>query len=270
MYTSSSTDDLAHVDAALVFTHGAGGTLQSDAIANFTHGFASHSRQSSILCFQGNMNLKSRVKMFNEVIASNLNFKSPRCLGGRSMGARAAVMAATENTTHLILVSYPLHTDKEIRDQVLLGLPASIKVIFVSGDRDEMCDLKRLEEVREKMNCKTWKVVVQDADHGMNVKPKAGTQEVGRKTGDVVAMWLKASDANLTEGRIIWNADAEMAQWSGWSLGGPRSNLDSQTRPSSGTTAKKPSGGKRKKDSTAIYETEEPRLTRSRKRRNVG
>ncbi len=84
-YTTKIADDLDCADAALIFTHGAGGTLQSDAIANFTHGFASHSRKSSILCFQGNMNLKSRIKMFSEVTASKSNVTIPRCLGGRSM-----------------------------------------------------------------------------------------------------------------------------------------------------------------------------------------
>ncbi|CAD6577128.1 MAG: hypothetical protein ASARMPRED_008134 [Alectoria sarmentosa] len=256
VYTTKDASDVAATDEALIFTHGAGGTLQSDAMANFTHGFASHSRQSSILCFQGNMNLKSRVKMFSEVIASDLNVKTPGCLGGRSMGARAAVMAVTKNSSHLVLVSYPLHTAKETRDQLLLDLPASIKVIFVCGDRDEMCDLERLEEVRRKMNCKTWRVVVQDADHGMNVKPKAGTQEVGRKTGDVVAMWLKASDTNSREGKIVWNADEETAQWSGWLL-----NDDAQIRPSSGIVVKRTSGGKRKGDST-VHDPE-TRLTRS-------
>ena len=266
LYSTKDAGDLARMDAALIFTHGAGGTLQSDAIANFTHGFASHSRQSSILCFQGNMNLKSRVKMFNQVIASELNVRVPRCLGGRSMGARAAVMAATENANQLVLVSYPLHTAKETRDQVLLGLPASIKVIFVVGDRDEMCDLERLEEVRKNMKCRTWRVVVQNADHGMNVKPKAGTQEVGRRIGDIVAMWLTASDLSLREGRIIWNADEETAQWSGWSIepAGPQTNGDAKT-----TTAKKTSVGKRKKQSTDGHDPNEGTFTRSKKHRKA-
>lgn len=270
IYTTKDADDLDHIEAALVFTHGAGGTLQSDAVANFAHGFASHSRQSSILCFQGNMNIKSRVKMFEEVISCDLNVKFPHCLGGRSMGARAAVMAATKDTTHLVLVSYPLHTGKETRDQILLDLPASIKVIFVSGDSDKMCDLERLEQVRNKMSCKTWRVVVQDADHGMNVKPKAGTQEVGRKTGDVVAMWLEASDVNLRESRIIWNAD-DKAQWSGWSLGdaGPRTIVDAEIKPPPGSTATKTSGKKRKNHSPDIHDLEQPRFTRSKKSRKV-
>ena len=256
VYTTKIVGDLGRTDAALVFTHGAGGTLQSDAITNFTRGFSSHSRQSSILCFQGNMNLKSRVKMFNEVIASNSLLHTPRCLGGRSMGARAAVMAAMENTTHLVLVSYPLHTARETRDQVLLDLPASIKVIFVSGDRDEMCDLERLEDVRRKMHCKTWRVVVENADHGMNVKPKAGTQGIGKKTGDVVAMWFKSSDLSLREGKVSWNPDEETAQWSGWSHGdtGPQ-------------TAKQISIGKRKRESIDVYDAEEPRTTRLTKRK---
>ena len=210
------------------------------------------------------MNLKSRVKMFNEVIASKNFSRMPLCLGGRSMGARAAVMAATEHTNQLVLVSYPLHTAKETRDQVLLDLPASIKVVFVIGNRDEMCDLERLEEVRRKMKCRTWRVVVQNADHGMNVKPKAGTLEVGRKTGVAVAMWLKASDVSLREGTICWNADKETAQWSGWSTGdaGPETSADAQP---SKPTAKETSGEKRKTRSTDVHDREDATATRSRK-----
>lgn len=268
VYTTKIAGDLARMDAALVFTHGAGGTLQSDAMANFTHGFSSHSQQSSILCFQGNMNLKSRVKMFSEVIASKSNVHTPRCLGGRSMGARAAVMAATENTTHLVLFSYPLHTAKETRDQVLLDLPASIKVIFVTGGRDDMCNLERLEEVRSKMNCKTWRIVVENADHGMNVTPKAGTREVGRKTGNIVAMWLKSQDVNLREGKIAWNTD--QVQWSGWSLGDEERQVDAPTIPSSGISAKGISSGKRKRGSDDGNDSKEPKSRLStRKKRTV-
>ena len=267
VYTTKAAGDLACVDAALVFTHGAGGNLQSEAIANFTHGFSSHSRQASILCFQGNMNLKSRVKMFSEVIASNLNVHTPSCLGGRSMGARAAVMAISESTTHLVLVSYPLHTAKETRDQVLLDLPASVKVIFVSGDRDEMCDLERLEEVRRKMKCKTWRVVVENADHGMNVKPKAGTRGVGEKTGSVVAMWLKSFDISPGDGKIVWDANEETAQWSGWFPGAQ--TIESIT-PSSGDMAKKTSGRKRRRCSIDVSDSEKPKSTKSSKRKTKG
>ena len=209
---SSQYEDHEQVTPTLIFTHGAGGTLKADAVVNFSNGFASYS-EVGIVCFQGNMNLSSRVKMFNAVM-NHLNF--PNCLGGRSMGARAAVMAATDETTHLVLVSYPLHTDKDLRDQILLELPPSVKVIFISGTKDAMCELDRLEQVRSRMKCKTWRVVVQEADHGMNLSPKSGTKDVGRKTGEVVAHWLGNADEVKREGKIEWDRDAAIAQWSGW------------------------------------------------------
>ena len=193
----------------LIFTHGAGGTLRSNAVINFANGFA---QISPIICFKGNMNLKSRTKMFTAVHEDQ---QAPQHLGGRSMGARAAVMAATDQTTHLVLVSYPLHTDKETRDQILLDLPAAMKVIFVSGDGDNMCDLQRLRNVRQKIKCKSWLVVVEGADHGMNVKPKAGAELVGRKTGEcffcplVPLYWLAGTcavcDTNFMRNRLNYD-----------------------------------------------------------------
>lgn len=67
------------------------------------------------------MNLKSRIEMFDAVISA----RGQDCfgLGGRSRDARAAVMtaaaaaqaaqvpaSASTTTTHLVLVSYPLHS----------------------------------------------------------------------------------------------------------------------------------------------------------------
>ena len=201
VYSSQYSEDHEPIMPTLIFTHGAGGTLKADAIVNFTNGFASSS-EAGMVCFQGNMNLKSRVKMFNAVI-DHLGF--PKCLGGRSMGARAAVMAATDETTNLVLISYPLHTDKDLRDQILLELPPSVKVIFISGTKDAMCDLDRLEHVRRSMKCKTWRVVVQEADHGMNLSPKSGTKDVGEKTGEVVAHWLGNADEEKRESKIEWD-----------------------------------------------------------------
>lgn len=222
-YSAANLEHLHSTSPTLIFTHGAGGTLQADAIVNFVNGFVSTPENPTILCLQGNMNLKSRVKMFTAVIDAGSTepeievTTTARCLGGRSMGARAAIMAATDETTHLVLVSYPLHTDKEVRDKILLDLLENMKVVFVSGDHDSMCDLKRLEGVRKEMRCKTWRVVVQAADHGMNVKPKAATKAMGEATGTVVADWLASCDDNLREGKVAWDAEKEIAQWSGWS-----------------------------------------------------
>lgn len=137
------------------------------------------------------------------------------------MGARAAVMAARQETTHLVLVSYPLHTPKDLRDQILLDIPEHVKVIFVTGERDEMCDLQRLEDVRGKMACRTWRVVVKGADHGMNCKPRSATEEMQRETGRVVAGWLDGDGAeeDKREGRTAWDGEGGVVRWSGWADG---------------------------------------------------
>ena len=194
----------------LIFTHGAGGTLASAGIANFSVGFSS---SLPLLCFQGNMNLKSRVKMFSSVIEEQ---QFARSLGGRSMGARAAVMATTQETQHLVLVSYPLHNGRDLRDQILLEIDQSVKVVFVIGSRDTMCNLRKLDDVRRKMKCMTWRIVVEGADHGMDMKPKTATECVGRKVGEVIASWINCHDDARREGKIYCDEDGQ-AQWSDWS-----------------------------------------------------
>ncbi|KUJ16323.1 uncharacterized protein LY89DRAFT_559708, partial [Mollisia scopiformis] len=207
---------------ALIFTHGAGGNLHSDGILNFRTGFARH---SPITCFQGSMNLPSRVKMFDAVISHQ---EVPiTAVGGRSMGARAAVMAAKERPEikFLVLVSYPLHTGKgDVRDEILMEIDEEVKVLFVIGDRDSMCDLGRLEEVRAKMKARTWLVKVEGADHGMTVKPKVGTKAVGELTGKVVADWLgmeEGLEVKSKSSRIWWDEEEEGEKRSGWEEGPP-------------------------------------------------
>lgn len=169
------------------------------------------------------MNLKSRTKMFDTVIQ---NRGVCSALGGRSMGARAAILAAKEETKTLVLVSYPLHSGKDVRDEILLEIPEYVRVIFVSGDRDAMCELEKLQEVRKRMRCQTWRVVVLNAGHGMEIKPKVGSKSVSKKVAGVVAGWVSGedegavanSDDGKREGRIWW--DGNEAVWSGWGKGG--------------------------------------------------
>ena len=278
LHSAKHADDLSRSKTNLIFTHGAGGTLEADAVVNFTQGFISNNRRPSLLAFQGNINLTSRVKMFSAILEAHEDSLkeelqvSPAHLGGRSMGARAAIKAATDGTTHLVLVSYPLHTGTEVRDQILLQLPIPIKVLFVSGDRDEMCDLKRLESVRMQMKCQTWRIVVQGADHGMNVKPKSATQEVGRMTGDLVATWLDSCDENVTEGTIFWDPADSVAKWSGWYKAKEVSKAPEDDATKTGKAALSPIGiaarsSKRKTRKPLKSETEAPKPETKRRRK---
>ena len=153
------------------------------------------------------MNLKSRVKMFDAVhdyTIKTFQHETPLALGGRSMGARAAVLASMPDTKYLILASYPLQTAKETRDQILLDLPSDNEVLFISGNHDSMCDLTKLDQVRKKMKAKTWLIRVRDADHGMNVKPKKATRAIGEETGMLAVEWLDTRRESETEREVWW------------------------------------------------------------------
>jgi predicted alpha/beta-hydrolase family hydrolase len=196
-------------ESTLIFTHGAGGTLSAPAVTHFCTGYAS---ALPILAFQGSANLGARVKAFRACHAhlrrQQMNGEDREgrdvLFGGRSMGARAAVMAAAElmgsdgggaggekMKVRLVLVSYPLVGLKgELRDGILLDLSDEVDVLFVSGERDAMCPLSRLEEVRGKMTARSRLVVVRGADHGMHTRPAGLEKEVGEETGRRAAEWV--------------------------------------------------------------------------------
>jgi len=184
------------------------------------------------------MNIGARVRAFkavaereNEEGSVSGNAGPTVVLGGRSMGARAAVIAATEIMEEkedkemdegavrkvLMLVSYPLRNEKgDIRDEILLGIPESWDVIFISGERDTMCDAEELREVRGRMKCNSWFVIVRGANHGMEVKPKRGTEDIGKMTGTVAARWLGERDKGKTQMEIYWDDDDEQVRCSEW------------------------------------------------------
>lgn len=201
----------------LIFSHGAGGDMNSSAITNFRDGFAP---STEITTFNSTTSLPARTKQFATLIASETSNREI-ILGGRSMGARSAVLAATESKgrcKRLVLVSYPLHTEKrgglELRDRILLDLPAECEVLFVSGERDSMCDFERLEGVRGRMRAGTWLIVVRGANHGMEMRPRAATGEVGKCTGEVAARWVRGEGRGVRESEIVWDAEGGVAVWS--------------------------------------------------------
>ena len=195
----------------LIFTHGAGGGISNAATSSFMTGFSSEGMVG--VCFQGSMNLKNRVKCFEKVVEfeaagveggdgeGGVGGVAGVALGGRSMGARAAVMACKEmgwERGALVLVSYPLVSPKgEVRDEILLEVEGGVDVLFVSGERDGMMDWERLERVRGDMKARSWVVVVKGADHGMGLtgKAKKGVERMREETGRLAAEWLERGRA---------------------------------------------------------------------------
>ena len=218
----------ARDELSLVFTHGAGGGIANPATKDLVTGFASEAKADAI-CFQGTMNLSHRTKTLHAVLEDQ---GRARALGGRSMGARAAVITATEcdeamRPEALVLVSYPLTTEKgtkmkgkdgeeDPRKQILLDLPADVDVLFVIGAKDGMCDLGALAEVRQSMQVKSWLMEVKDADHGMSFAPKGGVQAVRLRTGALAAGWLDERDQKLNYCSVEWNKDDGDVVFSGW------------------------------------------------------
>ncbi|KAF2714831.1 hypothetical protein K504DRAFT_457030 [Pleomassaria siparia CBS 279.74] len=226
----------------LVFTHGAGGTLSAPAVTDFCKGYSnSNSSSSPVLAFQGSMNLGARTKGFHACLehlrraSSVSNNKHGNrgttgdfvLLGGRSMGARAAVIALTEHLSFtasstsssassaspplLILASYPLQGPKDVRDQILVDLPACVSVLFVVGDRDSMCPLDMLDHVRKKMKAQSWLIVVEGADHGMHVGGGGGGGKekemlLGAMVGSMASEWVGGSREKREE-KIWWDED---------------------------------------------------------------
>ncbi|KAK4616053.1 hypothetical protein CLAFUW4_10415 [Fulvia fulva] len=215
---------------ALVFTHGAGGGIDSPACRDFARGFG---QSSPIASFQGSMNLKNRVKAFHTVLEHERS-KSDQidfALGGRSMGARAAVLATLELSSEeretpaaLVLISYPLMAgsqgekrEPERREQILLDWPEGVDVLFMIGSEDKMCDLKMLRDLKKNMKARSWICVVRGADHGMTCRPKKAARGVRERTGEVAARWLRGREEEKKWCEISWDGEGELMTGGEWS-----------------------------------------------------
>lgn len=213
-----------HDETALIFTHGVGGGIESPVMQQFAEGFAALSK---LTMFQGNMNLRSRIKAFKHVIDHTVS-EAPLAIGGRSMGARAAVFTALEldwKKTALVLVSYPLTAGKdgatrepERREQILLDLDGETDVLFIIGSSDAQCDLAQLRQLRRKMRARSWLAVVDGANHGMEIKPASQTPALRQKTGMIAAKWLTDRDHSTTFCEVRLEAGSEDIRCTDWAL----------------------------------------------------
>lgn len=249
-HSSTTLSDSIHL---CIYTHGAGGTCASPGSTNLCQSMAGASicnndRQLVVLGFDGSMNLTARSKSFVALIkwAGECSRVHTISLAGRSMGCRAAAIAAKECfhmpklSGKLVLQSYPLvgagkgRKDEE-RKQVLLDLPSKCSVLFESGSKDEMTPIDALRAVQTSMNAQTATVVILEADHGLQlsagVAPRGSKskleEDIGSMAGKVAGEWLLDGlngEEKLGEGTIEIStgadeqgeAQAATVTWSGF------------------------------------------------------
>lgn len=100
--------------------------------------------------------------------------------------------------------SSPSSVTTQLRDQILLDAPSHLKILFIIGSKDDLCPISELQEVRKKMRCESWLVVVQGADHGMTIRARddSGVNLTDRcleLQGAVAADWAAAAVTGQAE-----------------------------------------------------------------------
>jgi len=115
--------------------------------------------------------------------------------GGRSMGGRIAslVVVGGEPVDGLLFLSYPLHPagkPDKLRDTHLYVIQRPM--LFVSGDRDALCRLDRMEPVVQRLGERATLHLIADGDHSLRVRKKSGrTQDEARAEAVAAARaWL--------------------------------------------------------------------------------
>jgi uncharacterized protein len=105
-------------------------------------------------------------------------------LAGKSMGGRVGChVALEEHVDALVCLGYPLVGARgAVRDAVLLALRTP--VLFVSGTRDPLCPLERLDDVRRRMIAPSALHLVEGGGHGLEVGVRA--LHAARDTQDAV------------------------------------------------------------------------------------
>ncbi len=102
---------------------------------------------------------------------------APLVLAGKSMGGRVGCHVATEipeQVRALICFGYPLvgmGKTRKRRDQVLRDL--SVPILFIQGDRDTLCPVPELEEVRREMSAASELYLIDGGNHSLAVGKRA-------------------------------------------------------------------------------------------------
>lgn len=200
-------DNATHL---LILGHGAGtdmrhATLQtiSDRLAevgvatfryNFPYSEHGTARDPQAIC---TATIRSAVAAAHKAVPD-----LPLLAGGHSFGGRMTTTAASESPLNhvqgLVLFSFPLHQPKQPSTKRAAHLGAvTIPMLFLSGTRDELADLKLLQPVCESLGDRATLHLLDTADHGYRTlkRSRKSTEDVFVEMARVVREWL---DTRLT------------------------------------------------------------------------
>ena len=120
----------------------------------------------------------------------------PLFAGGHSMSGRMMSMAASEAAMDklegIVFFAFPLYSSKPNTERAEHLKEVKVPMLFVSGQRDKMADLKLLEPVVKGWGKKATLHVADTADHGFKVLKRRATEEpVMEELARVAGAWME-------------------------------------------------------------------------------
>lgn len=122
--------------------------------------------------------------------------KLPVFAGGHSMSGRMFSMAVAEEAIDdlkgIVFFAFPLYASKPNAERAEHLNSVNVPMLFLSGDRDKMADLKLLAPVVKKLRNATLHEL-DTADHGFKVLKRRATEEpVMDEVARVASEWMLA------------------------------------------------------------------------------
>jgi hypothetical protein len=174
----------ANSQTGLIFAHGAGNDMNHPLLVSVSEGLAEHGfitlRFNFLYKEKGKKSPDSQGKLIQtwlcayHFLQTGDTYKTEKTIAvGKSMGGRVASQMVAQGlmaVDGLIFLGYPLHAPGKkdrLRDAHLYDIKNP--VLFFAGTRDSLCDLSRLNDVLEKLECQWDLEIVEGGDHSFKL-----------------------------------------------------------------------------------------------------
>ena len=192
--------------ALYVFAHGAGAGMNHKSMVSNAEGLAA--RGIATLRYQFPYMEKGSKRVDPPGIAhaavraavaeaARLSPDLPLFAGGRSFGGRMTSQAQAESALPgvrgLAFLGFPLHpAGKRGIERAAHLKQVRIPMLFVSGDRDALAELRLLKPAVAELGDRATLHVIRDADHSLKVRASSGrsSAEAEAEALDAMAAWM--------------------------------------------------------------------------------